>query len=241
MGSFRIFGRRRRGGKPSGAERHFHDEHCDHQASARGEGLHSDRDLSGRQNPLAKDESATRTAFSGGPITNQQNNNGPSVWHYIIFVSFSAALLAGIWFFGREYYFLYYEVKELQGAEYTNARRDVCQYILKDDCDGESGGRRTERHTLQKGAPVLTDLSVLDPWVARAPVAFVLQNKIEALDVNYSILSNSNLNSGNTFLGLFEEGMSKVEGNNRRIEAGVHFLLAGANGDYDARELFRVM
>ncbi len=52
------------------------------------------------------------------------------------------------------------------------------------------------------------------------------------------------LNSGNVFVGLYEERLPHIRrlqsgGQDSAVEAGVHFLLAGANGDYDARELYR--
>ena len=134
-------------------------------------------------------------------------------------------------------FFLFVVVKNQKGPDYDYSKGFVCDQILgAPDCiiiiDG--GGSSN----LQKGESTLTDLTILRHWIERINPRFVLPNKVEALDVNYSIISESDLNTGNVLLGLYEENRSRTEGNRARVEAGIHYLLAGANGDYDARELY---
>jgi len=83
--------------------------------------------------------------------------------------------------------------------------------------------------------PIRADQSELVKWVVPTYRDFVLENKFRALNIDYSVNGGSNLNTGNNLLGLYE----RESANNRHVEAGVHFLLAGSNGDFDARELYR--
>ena len=124
--------------------------------------------------------------------------------------------------------FLFFGIKRLGGEDYDYWKSGVCRYILNDDC----GVAPIVVTANPLGPPVLTEQSVLTRWNSETPSAFVLQNKFDSLNVNYSRTSNSHLNTGNNLIGLYEKREE------RRIEAGVHFLLAGSTGDFDARELF---
>lgn len=84
------------------------------------------------------------------------------------------------------------------------------------------------------GPPILTQQNVLANWNTEMRSAYVLTQKFRALNVNYSNSGLSTLNTGNVLLGIYE----REDPNSRPIEAGIHFLLAGSNGDYDARELY---
>ncbi len=110
----------------------------------------------------------------------------------------------------------------------------VCLYHLDDDC-GLVGGPLIDVNPGLFGSPVLTERSVLQSWLVEVNRAYILENKFRSLDITFSNRSNSSLNSGNNFLGLYEA----FGPDSRPAEAGAHFLIAGSNGDVDARELYQ--
>jgi TPR repeat protein len=111
-------------------------------------------------------------------------------------------------------------------------REWVCQRHLNNDCDFTLPGRGVSADV--RGPAILAEPSVLIGWISESHRAFILENKFRSLDITYSNRSSRPLNTDNIFLGLYEfNGPDK-----RPAEAGTHYLIAGSNGDYDARELY---
>jgi len=198
-----------------------------------------DRDFSeiGSANGRDSDEVSRNFDGSRGDSDKKPLKPPPPRFSWICaFFTIFFFILAGLAFFQ------FFVIKTLSGDDYDFYRTNLCRYVLKNDCDGPTTPQSSDGHAALIGDPVLADEHVLSAWTTQNPPAFVLQNKIEALDINYSVLSIPYLNTGNTLLGLYERNQTQnpnsVTPSGRNIEAGVHFLLAGANGDFDARELY---
>ncbi|MEM8987543.1 MAG: peptidoglycan-binding protein [Pseudomonadota bacterium] len=126
------------------------------------------------------------------------------------------------------------QIKRLPTVQYDTYRDWICVNILRNDCDDPSA----RAFGKPIGDPIITEQSVLSDWVSQTHRAAVLENKFRALDVSYSKKSASLLNTDNILLGLYEKEKKRNDEDGRPVEAGIHFLIAGSNGDFDGRELF---
>lgn len=183
----------------------------------------------------------SRMLFSGGAASGDTSTVSPfcwaCLWFWLFLLFFVAALIMGaILRFG-----FYTIPKVLYGQEYLYWRTQICERILHNDCEPIDATPSTIYEPM-RGTPVLSEGSVLSAWVDGVSSAQVLESKIYALDVTYSIVRDNTLvklNTGNVLTGMYEHSLAnRGHGQRHIVEAGVHYLLAGANGDYDARELF---
>ena len=130
-----------------------------------------------------------------------------------------------------ECFVFYWAWNVYRETNYREFRFWVCTNVLRDDCD-DPDRRQVEKS--QIGPDILTEQSVLSDWNEDVSPATFLENKFRSLSAGYSVMGGGSfLNTGNNLLGLFERDALE-----RPVEAGTHFLLAGAAGDLDARELF---
>ncbi|MCK5747704.1 MAG: peptidoglycan-binding protein [Oricola sp.] len=175
----------------------------------------------------------------GSGATKPRRRQAQGAWSLFWFLLFVLAMAVVL--------FLFFFINRTSGQTYSFLRTFVCTTILKNDCESAQGPTGIDRHEILNGEPILVDGKALPTWLEYLPEGFVLANKIQALNLNYSVLGGSpfvRLNSGNVFIGLYEERLPHIRrlqsgGQDSAVEAGVHFLLAGANGDFDARELYR--
>ena len=184
---------------------------------------HHDNDQEGNFSDDSLDENY-QASFDGGTTVVQKTGPAPVVWWPRSPICWLAILIIILELLAFNYF--WYGVR---ARDYNAFRFWVCQNVLRDDC----GSDRVVILS-QEGDPVLADQSILSDWNENVRPATFLENKFRSLSIGYSVMGgNSTLNTGNNLLGLYERDALE-----RSIEAGTHFLLAGAAGDFDARELF---